>query len=113
MAMNQNIKDIMFLSLVVGQAGLIGYKISKLVMGYKLKKKLNEDIQFAEKMIAEDTQHNEELRAKIYNDSNTTDTEKDAKFYHCNMWQRDIDRYDGYKLESRYVLNYVNDITKV
>lgn len=113
MALNQNVKDIITLSLVVGHAGLIGYKISKLVMKHKLEKKLNADIKFADKQIDENTKHRDEALASVYKMDLTT-TEKEAKLYHtASLWQEDIDRYTGYQWKCKDVLNYVEDITKV
>lgn len=114
MAMNQNAKDIILLSLLVGQAGLLGYKVSKLVTRYQLKKKLAKDIEVYGKLEKEYDQKWDERAKNVQDNGEDHFEQENYQLYRLGRIDRDMNQYyNGVKQQSERILKYVDDVTMV
>ena len=115
MAMNQNAKDTILLLLVVGQSGLLGYKISKWVTGKKLEKKLQYDINTYDDLYINNLhEYNTQLR-EVSNEPGLTEDERSAKLHRLAVSTHKClsEYYSGAKSHAQDLLASVRDICDI
>ena len=113
--MTRSVKDAILLLLVVGQSGLVGYKISKLVTGKKLEKKLEHDIKTYDELYNNNIHdYNTQLR-EISNETGLTEDERFAKLHRLGVSSNKCmaEYYAGAKNYAKDTLTDIKDIFEI
>ena len=115
MAMNQNAKDTILLLLVVGQSGLLGYKISKWITGKKLEKRLKDDVNTYDDLYINNLhEYNTHVR-EISNETGLTEDERFSKLFRLSVGANKSlsEYYSGAKSHAQELLARVRDICDI